>query len=309
MKALLMLTYASLKSIDDLLPFYTHLFHGQLPPPAILEEGISRFRSIGVPDPLGSVTARQAVALEQRLNQYVGNDIKVYQAMKHSPPFVDETVRQIVSDGVTQLYTFPTSPLYSRTGTAAYHRSVRKALAAGGADIPVVEINHWHRSPAVVEAIAVRLRAAQGWLSEANRSQATIIFTAHSQPGLAEANSEFIQAFFQMAGDVAAQAACRHWLLAYRSAGPAPQKWLRPDVLEVIEKVARAGSKAVIVCDLLSLTENVEAIFDCRIDCRLKAEACGLEFVSTEFLNDSADYIDALTELISQRMQQAVYLN
>ncbi|WP_309145171.1 ferrochelatase [Brevibacillus sp. HB2.2] len=69
--------------------------------------------------------------------------------------------------------------------------------------------------------------------------------------------------------------------------------------------MAESGGKAVVVCDLLSLTENVEAIFDCRIHCRMKAEACGLEFVSTEFLNDSADYMDALVELIHERMKQS----
>ncbi|WP_409177170.1 hypothetical protein [Brevibacillus fortis] len=57
---------------------------------------------------------------------------------------------------------------------------------------------------------------------------------------------------------------------------------------------------------MLSLTENVEAIFDCRIHCRMKADACGLEFVPTEFLNDSADYIDALVELIHERMEQSI---
>ncbi|MGG4443958.1 ferrochelatase [Brevibacillus fortis] len=305
MKALLMLSYASLQSIDDVLPFYNHLFHGNIPSVDTLKAAKKRFQSIGVADPLGSVTARQALAMERRLNPFGGERIKVYQATKHTSPFVHETVQQMVEDGVTELYAFPTSPLYSRTGTAAYHQSVRKALEASGANIPVVEINHWHSYPGIAEAISLRLRTALQWLSIESRSEATVLFTAHSQPGVSEVNNEFIQAFTELAEAVATRADCGKWLLAYRSAGPAPQKWLRPDVLAMIEKVAEDGGKAVVVCDLLSLTENVEAIFDCRIHCRMKAEECGLEFVSTEFLNDSADYIDTLVELIHERMEQS----
>ncbi|MFU1792549.1 ferrochelatase [Paenibacillus azoreducens] len=301
--ALLMLTYASLHSIDELPPFYTHLFHGLNPSPEYMEHAAARFRAIGTADPLGAVTARQAAALEQRLNTDPNAEIKIYLASKHTPPFIDDAVRQMIADGVDQIYSFPTSPLYSRTGTAAYHFSVRKALAAAGADIPVIEINHWHKHPGVTEAISLRLRTALAWVSAANRPYTKVLFTAHSQPGLPKANMEFIQTFSELAESVADKANCSRWSLAYRSAGPPPQKWLSPDVLDIIEKVAHEGYKAVIVCDLLSLTENVEAIYDCKIDCQDKAAACGLEFVATEFLNDSADYIDALASLIRDRIQ------
>ncbi|WP_083351155.1 ferrochelatase [Paenibacillus naphthalenovorans] len=166
-------------------------------------------------------------------------------------------------------------------------------------------VNDWHLFPSLVEAISLRLRTAHQWLSSTNRSKATVLFTAHSQPGSPQANIEFIQAFSELAKAVADQATCQHWMLAYRSAGPAPQTWLKPDVFDRMEEVAQEGGKAIVVCDLLSLTENVEAIFDCSINSRLKAEACGLEFVSTEFLNDSADYIDALAAMIHERMIQS----
>ncbi|ALS26571.1 ferrochelatase [Paenibacillus sp. 32O-W] len=304
MKAVLLMTYASVKSIDDLSAFYTHIFHGRPPAPDVLEDAATRFRSIGVADPLGSVSSRQAAALERRLKQLAGEDIRVYRAAKHTPPFIDDTVRRIAADGVTRLYTLPLSPLYSRTGTAAYQLSVRKAVAAAGANLNVADITDWHLFPAVVEAVSLRLRTALRWLSAAARSKATVLFTAHSQPGLPEANREYIQAFAEMAQAVAAQANCRHWMLAYRSAGPPPQKWLRPDVTDSIKEAAQTDSKAIVICELSSLTENVEAIFDCRIRCQRQAEAYGLEFVMTEFLNDSSDFMDALADMILERTVQ-----
>ncbi|GAB6931142.1 ferrochelatase [Paenibacillus sp. JCM 10914] len=298
MKAVLLLTYASLKSIDEVPAFYTHLFHGQTPPPGKMEEALLRFRSMGTADPLGSVTSRMAIALQRRLRQYTGEDVQIYQASKHTSPFIEETVEQIASAGFTQLFTFPTSPLYSRSGTKAYHHRVRKTLAAIGADIPVVEINHWHLFPGVVQSISLRLQAALQWLSAETRQQATVLFTAHSQPGSPASNAEFIASFRDMAAAVAADAGWNRYQLAYRSAGPSTQKWLEPDVLDVIEDVSNKSGKAVVLCDLLSLTENVEAVYDCRVHSSQKAADCGLEFVATEFLNDAADYVEALSELI-----------
>ncbi|WP_256434899.1 hypothetical protein [Brevibacillus sp. MS2.2] len=43
-----MLSYASLQSIDDVLPFYTHLFHGKIPSSDTLLAAKTRFQSIGV---------------------------------------------------------------------------------------------------------------------------------------------------------------------------------------------------------------------------------------------------------------------
>lgn len=302
MKAVLLLSYASLQSIDDVPAFYTHLFHGKTPPPAMILEAMSRFRSIGTADPLGSVTSRLAVSLEKRLSQCFNEEIRVYQAAKHTSPFLEETTKQLVADGVSQLYTFPMSPLYSRTGTAAYHLRVRKTLAALQADIPVEEVNHWHLHPEVVQALGRRLRTALQWISAANRPQTTVLFTAHSQPGLPAANGEFISAFHEMAAAVAAEANWDSWQIAYRSAGPPPQKWLGPDALDVIKEVSRNEGKAVVVCDLLSLIENIEAVYDCRINSQKQASAYGLEFASTEFLNDAADYVDALVKCIGERM-------
>lgn len=51
----------------------------------------------------------------------------------------------------------------------------------------------------------------------------------------------------------------------------------------------------------LSLTENVEALFNCSNDAMEKAARLGLEFVSAAFLNDSADYMDAFADIIPSK--------
>ncbi|MED4599789.1 ferrochelatase [Paenibacillus validus] len=116
MRALLLFAYGIVESIDELEAFYTHIFNGNPPSSARLLEGMDRYRSIGINDPLGSVTLRQASALERRL-AHLG--IQIFVACKHTEPLVEEAVSQIVKMNAERLYALSLAPLYTRTGTGA----------------------------------------------------------------------------------------------------------------------------------------------------------------------------------------------
>ncbi len=303
MKGVLLLSYGALRSIDDLPAFYTHIFHGQAVPDSVLEEAYRRFRYYYTADPLAAITGRQALFLEKRLLQTASEPIKVYTAMKHTHPFIHETVGQMIQDGITEIIAFPTSPLFSRTGTLYYEQQIRKALEISGCSLPVHLISHWHLHDGLVSALALRLQTALNWLSQANRPYAGVVFTAHSQPGLARANQEFIDCFEQLAAAVANKLKLVNWTIAYRSATPG-QKWLEPDVKTVMEQMSEAGSKACVLSELLSVTENIEALFDCRVDCAQKASELGIEFAAAEFLNDADDFIDVLENIVLEKLTE-----
>ncbi|GAA3402265.1 ferrochelatase [Paenibacillus hodogayensis] len=302
MKAVLMMAYCSLTSIDDIAAFYTHLHHGRRPSPEALAEAAARYKSLGAADPLGTVTARQARSLERRLRQRCGEAIPVYTAMRHTAPFVEETVRQLVSDGVTQLFVLPMTPLYSKSGVGGYYRSVLEAREAQKDGFDTTLIAGWHLHQGYVQAIASRLTDAMNWLSAAGRERAAVLFTTHSKPGLPSPNRDYIQAYAELADAVACQAGVSSYSLNYRSGGPSPQVWLGPDVRDRMTEAARAGATAVVVCDLLTIAENIEVVTDCRTDCMLQAEQLGLEFVSAAFPNDSDDFMTALEDIVVSRL-------
>ena len=94
-------------------------------------------------------------------------------------------------------------------------------------------------------------------------------------------------------------------MLSYRSAPSGSDKWLGPDVREVIREVAARGFKAVVVCPVPTLIENVEVFQETGEDAQEAARQCGLEFVRTELLNDSADMLDLLESLVREAVDQA----
>lgn len=298
-KAVLLMGYCSIASIDELPAFYSHLFHGRLPAESVMSEAAERYRRLGTVDPLGAITARQARALERRLELRYGEKIAVYTAFKHTSPFIGEAVERIVSDGVAHLFALPMTPFYSKTGTGAYLRSVKEAKKMMQAGLEITDIAHWHQHPDYVSVVADRLNAALNWLSQAGRSRAVVLFTAHSKPGLPSANRDYIRAFTELAEAVAERSNCSSWKLGYRSGGPAPQTWLAPDVIGMIEEAAADGAAAVVVCDLLTVTENVEVVYDCGHDCSVKARELGMEFVSVQYPNDSDDFMTALEHIVA----------
>lgn len=308
MIGIVLLSYGALQSIDDLQPFYTHIFHGKLPSDVILQEAERKFRHYQVADPLAAVTARQAYSLEKRLQRKAVHQpiahqpIKVYTAMKHTPPFISETISQMISDGVTKIIALPGSPLFSRTGTLFYEQQIKKSIQTSCQEIPLMLISRWHLHAGLIQALAWRLQTALNWLSHANSAAAAVIFTAHSQPGLPHANQEYVTAFHELAAAIAAKLGLTNWKTAYRSATPG-QKWLEPDVKHVINSAMLEGSTAVVICDLLSMTENIEALFDCRVESGKYAAELGLEFAAAEFLNDSDDYMDVLEDIVAQHLK------
>ncbi|RXZ80740.1 ferrochelatase [Paenibacillaceae bacterium] len=298
MRALLLMSYCMLSSIDDLLPFYTHLHHGRTPDEAQLDEARLRYRSLGKPDPLGVVTVRQARALERRLERIFHERFPVYIAFRHTAPFIEETVRQMKADGVSHLFTLPLSPLASKSGTGSYQRDVLETRDALQAGFAITDIDRWHLHPGFTAAVSTRVKEAMQWISRPNRERTMVIFTTHSKPGKPEPHRDYIRAFSELAHAVASQAQCSSWKIGYRSGGPAPQRWLGPDVKELLREAAQEGWPAVVVCDLLTIAENIEVLYDCRIDIQQHAEQLGLEFVCADFLNDTDDAITALEQIV-----------
>lgn len=303
-QAVLLTAYGACRSIDDVPELYEHIMRGRCSPGA-LAQGVSRYRQTAACDPLYAVTARQAEAISQRLGQLCSAPVPVYIGYKHSPSFVSEAVRQAASDGISRLALLHLSPFSA--GTGMYMHEAERA--ADGADPPirVTGVANWQEHPAFIRLIARRLRDAYRWLPAASLPAARVIFTVHSKPGLPSAHPAFIAQYCRLARLIADMAEIGRWDIAYRSGLPAPQRWLGPDVKDVIRQAAGHGCQAVVLCELTSLTDNVEVYHDLGEDAKRLAEACGMQFVRTEPVNDAWDFIEFISDIVSRHLLAGQY--
>jgi len=280
----------------------------ELPPREALEAGKNLFRRLGVCDPLYAITSRQASALQRRLNKATREEIRVYIGARHTRPFIVEAVDALVRDGADGAAVLPMSLLYSKTGIGKDLKLVRDELLTRNPTIPVLDIIHWCLNPSFVGLLANRARLAWDWLPAAAKEKAAMVFTAHSKPGKPHANLVYSEQFERLARAVAQKADIPKWRLAYRSGGPAPQKWLGPDILEVIQEEAGKGTKGIVVCELTSVTENVEVLYDTGSEPQRVAHSLGMEFVRAEFLNDADDFMTVFADIVEDQRRGAGWL-
>ncbi|MCD8501928.1 MAG: ferrochelatase [Bacillaceae bacterium] len=301
MIGILMMSYGAPASIDNVTSYLSHIMHGQKLPQPMLEEAINRYKNMGVADPLGDVTKRQAKALQSEMAKVVHDDIKVYLGFKHCFPFVEDTVEKMIKEGVTEIISLPLTPFYSKTGVEFYQKKLIEKLQIMEVNIPVLHLTNWHLNEQLIHCFKERVEASLSWLPSNVTEDTILLFTAHSQPGKSVDHITYSTQFKELA-EAISSAFSLEWKIAYRSIGPKPHLWLGPNALDVINEIALDNKSGIIVCDLLSLTENVEVYYDIHIDCFKRATELGIEFIHTPFLNDSYDFITALCTIVTNSM-------
>ncbi|WP_126429111.1 ferrochelatase [Brevibacillus marinus] len=103
-----------------------------------------------------------------------------------------------------------------------------------------------------------------------------------------------------MAKAVAAAANIARYQAVFRSGRG--DGWLGPDVKEAMKALAAKGAKGFVMCELLSVTADVESYQEIKEECQAVARELDVEFAVAEFLGDSFDTVLSITELIKSRL-------
>ena len=155
MKALLLLAVGGPRSLEEVEFLLTCLF-GRKPSPKLLERVKERYRLIGGCSPLPAITERQAKALEEKLNSR-GYLFKSYVGMRYSQPLVEETLKEILQDGVKEVVAIPMAPFRSRFSTGAYKEELNRANKISGEKLKITFIEGWHVHPLFLQEVAERV--------------------------------------------------------------------------------------------------------------------------------------------------------
>lgn len=113
--------YGAPQSIDDLSDFFSHMLNGKLVHQPMLDQVKESFKKPGFPDFIASATQRIAKGLEVVLNNRLNEEVKVYNAYKHTAPFVTDAFESAVKDGARTIVTLPINPIHSNSGGGGVH--------------------------------------------------------------------------------------------------------------------------------------------------------------------------------------------
>jgi protoporphyrin/coproporphyrin ferrochelatase len=298
-----LMTYGSPRDLDDVGAYMTRVRGGREPSPELVAEFRRRYHTIGL-SPLVEITARQAARLEATLNDDGRDAYRVRAGMRFSEPSVAGAVGALVADGAERLVGVILSPQYSPLLMAGYPQALD--AAAGERGVPARTVGAWHLEPGFVRLMASRIHLALAAYPADGRERVPVLLTAHSLPKrVVEREPAYVDQLHETARAIARAAglAPERWLFVYQSAGHTPEEWLKPDLLDVLPRLAAECHRRVLVAPVQFLADHLETLYDIDVAGRAQATQAGIEhFARIPAPNDADDLAATLAAVVRREL-------
>ena len=237
--------------------------------------------------PLAVHTAALADAVRAKLPGW-----RVAHAMRYGAPSLGAALRALRDDGVRSVRVLPLYPQYSTTTT----EPVADAIAAHGGGMRVSMLRDYHRDAGWAAAVAASIRAH--WAAHGRGER--LVFSFHGLPQrVVDAGDPYAEQCEASTRAIAQALGIERdaILLAYQSRF-GKGRWLRPDVVEVLQRLAREGVRKVDVACPGFAVDCLETLEEIAIqDAALFREAGGEALRYIPCLNAGDAHADALAAL------------
>ncbi len=255
-------------------------------------KSMANYRRIGGGSPIRAKTEEQARALEKGLAS-VG-DFVVRPCMRYWHPFADEALEQMRAAQVRRLIALPLYPHYSIATTGSSLTDLKTKMGQVGMRLPLHVIEAWPEQEDFIQCLAVRVReGVDGFAGE----EVQLVYSAHSLPVQFVVEGDPYVRHLQKTIDCLEAITGITGRLCYQSRS-GPVEWLGPALPEVIEELAVAGKRNMLVVPISFVSDHVETLYEIDIQYREMAEGLGMRFAVTPALNDDPQFIAGLQSLV-----------
>ena len=292
MEALILLAHGAPESPDKVDDYILRVRNGRPLDSQVMESIRDRYKQIGG-SPLLQWTERQARALEQLLRSR-SDSRKVYFGMRHSPPFISETVNRMLADGVQSAMAICLTPQFSQLTIGAYRKALEDAIADRSLQWKLIP--SYAKHPQLIQAFAENLQTVLQ-----AQPNSFVIFTAHSLPERVLSQGDPYDYEVKETALLVAKA-CKlpDWRFAYQSQGMTAEKWLGPTVEARLDEIATKSISKVIVMPVGFVSDHLETLYDIDIHFCEYAASKGVTLFRAPSLNDSPSFIELLYQLVTR---------
>jgi len=302
MKALLLLAFGGPRSLDEVEFLLTRLFQGRKPSAEQIERVKERYRLIGGFSPLLNITQEQARGLEEELKKR-GYSFKSYVGMRYGHPLIEETLKEILRDGITEIIALPMAPFQSRASTGAYMEEANRAKKILDEEVSLSFVVGWHLHPLFIEAVRERIEEGLKEFDEEERKRVHLLFTAHSLPKSIVEKDPYATEIGASIQGVLKKLEPFPWHLAYQSKGGGPEEWVGPDVESVLGELSKEKIREVLIVPIGFVSDHIEILYDIDILYQDKAKLLGMRLKRTPSLNFSKRFIEALATIVEEHVR------
>ncbi len=305
--ALLLLSFGGPEGPDQVMPFLENVTRGRGIPRERLESVAEHYLHFDGVSPINGINRALIEAIRTDLAER-GETLPVYFGNRNWHPFVEDTLAEMASDGVTRAAVFTTSAWGGYSGCTQYQEDISRARAALGEGAPeLVKLRQYFDHPLMIEMFADAIAEAAAELPEALRADARLVFTAHSIPMRAVDRCGpglYPRQVAYTSGLVAAAAGYADFDLVWQSrSGPPQVPWLEPDVGDHLAVLAEAGTTAVIVCPVGFVADHIEVIWDLDSELAEQAEELGVALVRATTPNAQPRFAALALDLLDEMRQ------
>ena len=319
--AVVLLNLGAPESLDDVKPFLRNLFNdpdiidlpmGKILRPILawnitrkrLPESMEIYENIGGGSPLRELSQKQAEALESKLSE--NGRFKVYIAMRYWHPFTKSTVEDLITEGIKKVILLPLYPQYSITSTGSSLHEFERVIKKGkDSEIDFRLIHDYHDFPSYIDALTERILEGIEKFNGVGDDDMHLLFSAHGVPlSVIEKGDPYEKQVRATVDLVVSKLENRyHHSISFQSR-VTKVEWLGPATDKIIPELGKNGVKNLLVIPVAFVNDHSETLFELGIFNRNLATKAGIErYEVMPALNDSPKFINALKELVLQRIE------
>ena len=291
-------------NVDDIPLYLKNIRGGTDSSPEVIQIIRDRYEAIGGSSPLLEITKGQADELEKFINQNGGN-FKVYIGMRNWAPYIRDVVKQMLEDGVEKIIALCLAPQYSTWSTKRYLHAFNEALEKNlKGDLPPVQmVGSWANHPSLIDAFVEKYHMAMDKMRTLGYEKIHTVFTVHSIPAESLEQGDFYdKEYDSTVKAIVDRVKPYRWYQAYQSQGMIPIPWLGPTVESVLDRIAKIGSKPVLMVPVGFVSDHVEILYDIDIEFSKYAKSKNLTLFRTESLNQSPLFTEALASVVWEHL-------
>jgi ferrochelatase len=259
------------------------------------------YREIGGASPLLEQTEAQARALEAAL----GDDARVFIAMRYWHPFAEATARAVKAFAPDEIVLLPLYPQFSTTTTGSSLDEWRRAAAYVRLGVPTRVVGCYPTAPGLIAAQARLIDRAISKAITETGAVPRLLLSAHGLPKKIVARGDPYQWQVERtaAAIVEALAAPPYgrtdldWTVCYQSR-VGPLEWIGPPTDGEIRRAGGEG-RALVVAPIAFVSEHSETLVELDIEYRKIAEETGVPtYARVPALGTVTEFIEQLAELV-----------
>jgi ferrochelatase len=223
--------------------------------------------------------------------------------MRYGHPLIEETLKEILREGIHEVIALPMAPFRSCASTGAYIEEVNQIRKNIGEKIKISFVEGWHLHPLFIGAIQEKIEEELMQFTPEERKKVHLIFSAHSLPKSLVENEPYVKDMEESVREVLKKIEPLPWHIAFQSRGMGPEEWLGPDVESILTELSRQKVREILMIPIGFVADHIEVLFDIDILYRGKAELMEMVLKRTTSLNFSKRFIEALSSIVEEHIR------